>query len=84
MHAVGLKYIKRGCGLCALQAGATPFLSVVFLSRLQFSATKTKVILNYEVRSQREFNPMVNTKSECQNYYQTENREANSVQYCSF
>ena len=51
MHAVGLKYIKRGCGLFALQAGATPLLSVVFLSRLQFSATKTKVILNYEVRS---------------------------------
>ena len=51
MHAVGLKYIKRGCGLCAQQAGVTPLLSVVFLSRLQFSATKTKVILNYEVRS---------------------------------
>ena len=84
MHAVGLKNIKRGCGPCALQAGATPLLSVVFLSRLQFSATKTKVILNYEVRSQREFNPMVNTESECQNYYQTEKREANSFQYCSF
>ena len=84
MHAVGLKYIKRVCGLCALQGGATPLLSVVFLSRLQFSASATRVILNYEVRSQREFNPMVNTELECQNNYQTENREANSFQYCSF
>ena len=72
MHAVGLKYIKRVCGLCALQGGATPLLSVVFLSRLQFSASTTIEILNYLVRSQREFNPMINTELECENNYQTE------------